>query len=98
MENWQNYKEQLDKFKEQLENGNYDVERDVVELQRRIEDAIEQCFDDKAAIPYRKILKELEVVKREFDFYDEEGELDMMFPDRHDDDFDQDSMNIREDD
>ncbi|WP_313032027.1 hypothetical protein [Soonwooa sp.] len=26
------------------------------------------------------------------DGYDEESELDMMFPDRHDDDFDEDSM------
>lgn len=29
-------------------------------------------------------------MKQEFDFYDEESELDMMFPNRHDDDFDED--------
>lgn len=94
MENYKNYKEQLGKFREELENGNYDIEQDVIDLQSKIEDAIEESFDDDEASPYIKLLKELKAVKKEFDFYDEEGELDMMFPNRHDDDFDEDSMNI----
>lgn len=94
MENWKNYTEQLHNFREELENGNYDVEQDVVNLQNKIEDAIEQCFNDNERLPYKRLLKELKEIKQEFDFYDEEGELDMMFPDRHDEDFDDDSMNV----
>jgi hypothetical protein len=39
----------------------------------------------------KKLQKKLSIIKSENDFYDEETELDMMFPDRHDDDFDEDS-------
>ncbi|MCB9426629.1 MAG: hypothetical protein H6584_06330 [Flavobacteriales bacterium] len=38
------------------------------------------------------IIKEIQRIKREHDFFDSEAELDMMFPERHDDDFDEDSM------
>ena len=31
-------------------------------------------------------------IKKDNDFYDPEENLDMMFPDRYDDDFDEDSM------
>lgn len=31
-------------------------------------------------------------LKGENDFYDEDAEIDTMFPNRHDDDFDEDSM------
>ena len=44
------------------------------------------------ASSYEKVLRELKTLKEEFNFYDEEGELVMMFPDRHDDDFDEDRM------
>lgn len=53
-----------------------------------------QCFEEKDEAPYRKVLKALKALKIEFEFYDQEGELDMMLSDRHDDDFDEDSMNI----
>ena len=36
--------------------------------------------------------RKVERQKKEFDFYDEEATLDMMFPNRHDDDFDEDDM------
>jgi hypothetical protein len=94
MENLKIYKEQLDKLRQELENDNYDVERDVIDLQEKIENAIEENFDDGETKHYKKLLKELKAIKKEFDFYDEEGELDMMFPNRHDDDFDEDSMNV----
>ena len=94
METWEFYQEQLDRFREELENDNYDVQQDVVDLEENLQREIEMSFEEEDAAPYRKVLKVLKALKREFDFYDEEGELDMMFPDRHDEDFDEDSMNI----
>ena len=92
METWQEYKDELDKYREELENGNYDVEQNVVDLEMKIEEEIEIALGHKDSVHFTKLLKELKSLKKEFDFYDEEGELDMMFPDRHDDDFDEDSM------
>lgn len=92
MEPWEYYKNLLDQYREQLENGNQDVEQDVVDLQESLEREIDMIPDDRDSSNYRKVLKELKAMKREFDFYDQEGELDMMFPDRHDEDFDEDSM------
>ena len=91
METWEFYQEQLDHYREELENDNYDVEQDVVDLEENLKREIEMSFEENDA-PYRKVLKAVKALKREFDFYDQEGELDMMFPDRHDDDFDEDSM------
>lgn len=94
METWEFYQEKLGHYREELENGNHDVEQDVVDLEEKLERDIEMCFEEKDAAPYKKVLKALKALKIEFEFYDQEGELDMMFPDRHDDDFDEDSMNI----
>ena len=38
------------------------------------------------------IMKRIKRIKEENDFFDPEAELDMMFPDRHEDGFDEDSM------
>ena len=46
----------------------------------------------KLYLEYNQLLKEIKDFKEYFDFYDADGELDMLFPDRHDDDFDEDSM------
>jgi DNA repair exonuclease SbcCD ATPase subunit len=40
----------------------------------------------------KKLSKRLSTIKSENDFYDKEAELDRMFPNRQDDDFDEDSM------
>ena len=40
----------------------------------------------------QRLQKKVTQIKRDNDFYDQEAELDMMFPNRHDDDFDEDSM------
>jgi len=37
------------------------------------------------------LLKKIKNLKEEHDFYDAEAELDNMFPNRHDDDFDEES-------
>jgi predicted nucleic acid-binding Zn-ribbon protein len=86
------YKEELERYKEELENGNDDVEQDVVDLEMKIEQEIQEMAEYEDTKPFHKLLKELKSLKREFDFYDEDSELDRMFPDRHDEDFDEDSM------
>ena len=86
------YQEELDRFREELENENYDVEQDVLDLEMQLNEEIQLRYDAEEAAPYEKVLRELKTLKEEFNFYDEEGELVMMFPDRHDEDFDEDSM------
>ena len=86
------YQEELDRFREELENENYDVEQDVLDLEMQLNEEIQLRYDAEEAAPYEKVLRELKTLKEEFNFYDEEGELVMMFPDRHDDDFDEDRM------
>lgn len=98
MKNREIYKEQLDKLREELENGNYDAEQAVNDLQEKIEIALEESFSNGDKSSYEELIKEIEAMKKEFDFYDREGELDMMFPNRYDDDFDDESMNIFDND
>lgn len=86
------YQDELDRFREELENENYDVEQHVLDLEMKLNEEIQLRYDAEEAAPYEKVLRELKALKEEFNFYDEEGELDMMFPNRHDDDFDEDSM------
>ena len=86
------YQEELDRFREELENENYDVEQGVLDLEMQLNEEIQLRYDAEEAAPYEKVLRELKTLKEEFNFYDEEGELVMMFPDRHDDDFDEDRM------
>ena len=86
------YQEELDRFREEQENENYDIEQDVLDLEMQLNDEIQLRYDAEEAAPYEKVLRELKTLKEEFNFYDEEGELVMMFPDRHDDDFDEDRM------
>jgi hypothetical protein len=38
----------------------------------------------------KKLSKKLSIIKSENDFYDEDAELDRTFPNRNDDDFDED--------
>ena len=45
-----------------------------------------------------QIEKRLNCIKKDNGFYDEEAELDMMFPNRHDEDFDEDSYTLDFDD
>lgn len=91
-EKFEQLKERLEHYHNELESGNYDVEQDIVDLESEIQDEITNCFDEKQENKYDKLLQKIKSIKREYDFYDAERELDMMFPNRHDDDFDEDSM------
>ena len=66
----------------------YDLEEDV---KNALLEAFEDTMEDKQL---RKLSNRLKKFKSDNDFYDAEASLDMMFPDRYDEDFDEDSMNI----
>ena len=86
------YQEELDRFREELENANYEVEQHVLDLEMQLNDEIERLYAEEDSEPYEKVLRELKALKEEFNFYDAEGERDMLYPNRHDEDFDEDSM------
>ena len=92
MKHWDVYRDHLDRYREELDNENYEVQEDVLDLEMKLNEEIQLRYDAEEAAPYEKVLRELKTLKEEFNFYDEEGELVMMFPDRHEDDFDEDSM------
>lgn len=74
-----------------------DFQNEVCDIQREIAEAVEmgEAMGTRGEISIPKlkgILKLIKQVKIDYDFYDEEAELDMMFPNRHDENFDDDSM------
>jgi hypothetical protein len=75
----------------ELENENDEVQQEVFDLEQEVEEQI-SCSHPGEINQLKSLLKKIKIMKREFDLYDEEAELDMMFPDRHEDDFDEDSM------
>lgn len=92
------------KLYEELDNDNYDVEDEVYELEDEVRLLLDEySFQDEPMfenqetelIKLRELNSLVKEMKQEFDFYDEESELDMMFPNRHDDDFDEDDMSWR---
>lgn len=89
---------------EELSNDNYEAEEQVADLEEKIdlltdEYAYQDDYDfqgeRKESDALKKLKNDIQKMKREFDFYDEEAELDMMFPNRHNDDFDEDDLGFR---
>ncbi len=88
--------ERLQALLTEIEDQMDDIESDeleerVLDLEEEINAGIEQCFEEEVEA-FKKLQKRVNAIKKEHDFYDEEAELDMMFPDRHDEDFDPDSI------
>jgi hypothetical protein len=82
----------LDEIEEQIDEIDLnELEERVYKLEREINSNLEMCHESENA-SFQKLLKRINTIKKENDFYDEEATDDMMFPDRHDDDFDEDSM------
>lgn len=82
----------IDEIEEQIDEINSDeLEERVYKLEDEINSNLEICLENEEPI-FLKLLKRINKIKKENDFYDEEATYDMMFPDRHDDDFDEDSM------
>lgn len=90
-------RERLEQYRNELENDNYDVEQDVVDLELEVTEMMHQ-FDYQNDFNYKgkptefnalkAILQDIKKLKREFDFYDADGERDMMFPNGDEEDFD----------
>lgn len=101
----QELQERLDKVEESIENQANDFEDNTNELQRDVQREIDALLSHLQNSPIDKTTKLYDILyqlqtmddtiknlKGENDFYDEDAELDHMFPDRHDEDFDEDSM------
>lgn len=82
----------LNEIEEQLEEIDVnDLEEKVYQLEDEINLQKQSCSEDEFEV-FEKLSKRIDQIKKENDFYDEESVLDYMFPDRHDSDFDEDSM------
>lgn len=68
-----------------------DIERNVTEA-IEMNDAMGASREEVSTQKLKGVMKLIKQVKTDYDFYNEERELDIMFPNRHDDDFDEDSM------
>ncbi|CAM1361313.1 protein of unknown function [Tenacibaculum soleae] len=93
----QNYIDRFEKIEKEADELDKDIlEEKIHELEEQLSfdsDYFLREFDSPEFIAFEKLQKRIKLFKNEYDFYDEKGTLDMMFPERHEDDFDEDSMN-----
>lgn len=68
-----------------------ELEERISELEEEIYEEMGGCFKNEE-YKFKALLKRIDTFKKENDFYDAEAELDSMFPNRYDEDFDEDSM------
>jgi hypothetical protein len=78
-------------IQEAFENGE-DDEQIVYDFEEQLQDAFHEVFKEEEAEQLEKLNKRVQAFKREYDFYDADAELDRMFPERHEEGFDEDSM------
>lgn len=84
MSNYEQFKLSLEEYVENWENGDFSMEEKILDLEQNIKEELEYLhYGDNEA--YKKLLAEIKNKKEEYDFYDEETELNMMFPNREDD-------------
>ena len=85
-------RKQLDKLEEKIDNLEvWEFEDEAYELEEKVNSRMQETYG-KEFDSYKKLSNRINRIKKENDFYDPEVELDRMFPDRHDEDFDEDSM------
>ena len=95
MTEFENYKKGLDEIEHQLSEGNFEYEQVLFYLESEINSLKGQYSPEsiqKSTI--EKLSKRIEKIKNEYDIFDKEAQLDRMFPNRHDEDFDEDSMSF----
>ncbi|MGI9191695.1 MAG: hypothetical protein ACR2IL_06190 [Chitinophagaceae bacterium] len=85
------FNEEFKRIYEQLEQDNFDAEDDLITLEEKMVEALDYALPTELPA-LQDLLKQIAETKNEFDIIDEEDALDMMFPDRHEEDFDEDSM------
>lgn len=83
--------EEFNRIYEELQNDNFEAEEEMIQLEEKVREAIEYTHgvENKSL---NGLMSEIKSAKKEFDFFDADAELDNMFPNRYDDDFDEDSM------
>jgi len=86
-------KEKYESLYQELENDNDEVVQEVYDLEQEVEGELSFAQGEDHH-ELKALLKKIKSMKEEFDLYDEEAERDNMFPNRNDDDFDEDSMNF----
>lgn len=91
MKMYDKFNEEYLRLYKELENNNFEVKNEVFKLEKNIE---EECVmsQGKEELELIKLLNKVKNIKNEFEFFDPEDMLDMMFPDRYDQGFDEDSM------
>jgi phage gp29-like protein len=91
MEEIELLKVRFSEIEELFENGEEDHQL-IFDLEEKLEEIYDEVYEDEHAEQLDKLKKKIIAFKREYEFYDAEAELDRMFPDRHDEDFDEDQM------
>ena len=87
----------LDDIETKYEDDNIEVdehenlESEVLELEREISEYLSFAQGVQFS-QLEKLQKTISRIKEDNEFYDEDSVLDMMFPNRDDEDFDEDSM------
>lgn len=87
MVNLNKVSEKLEKLYQELKKDNDEVSQDIIDLEQELKDEL-NLVHGKELQDLKVILKKIKSIKREFDFYDEESELGNIFPNGHDDNFD----------
>lgn len=88
-------KERFQYYYNEFENGNDDVDQEILDLEEKVVETMNQLshyVNTYEVDTLSEILNDIKKFKREINVYDAEDELDMMFPNRDDEDFDEDSM------
>lgn len=90
MNQLQIFKEKLEQFEElyQSENNTTDSDQLVWDLEEEVNEELEMYPENTHLMG---LLKKIKSLKKEYDFYDADAELGHMFPNRQDEDFDEDS-------
>lgn len=89
---YERIKVQIDHLEEKIDNLEvWEYQDEVYELEEKVNLLLQECFE-KEFDYINKLAKRIARIKKANDFYDPEAELDRMFPNRYDDDFDEDSM------
>lgn len=80
---------------ETTEASDYDIsefQESIYQLEDEIYECYQEVYQEHVLEGLQKLENKIKTIKREHDFFDAEIELDFMFPDKHSDDFDEDSM------
>jgi hypothetical protein len=68
-----------------------DLQDNFYTLLEKVQDLIRECFEEDDEDRLEELEKKMKSFKAEQNFYDAEDELNRMFPERGEDDFDDDS-------